>query len=147
LPTISIIFPAITGHNAGDAGASVSVNITHQVHDPGLLQCEIWLAFKDVFHGQAIGLLVTLSAQRPHSRAFAGVKEANLNKGAIGIAPDFTAKGVYFFDQVSLAGPPMEGLQGMRAMLSRFMVNKAFCSPSGHRPVQLHSPRGRRQPQ
>ena len=110
MPTISIIFPAITGYNTGDTGASASINITQQVHDPGLLQCKVWLAFQGVFHGQAIGLLVTLSTQRPHSRAFAGVEQANLNKGAVGIAADFTTQGVNFFDQVSFSGPAHGGI-------------------------------------
>ena len=77
-----------------------------------MLQLKVRLAFQDVFHGQAISLLVTLSAQGLHSRAFAGVEQAHLNKGAVGIATDFTTQGVYFFDQVPFGGPAHRGIAG-----------------------------------
>ena len=44
------------------------------------------------------GAALELGAQSLYRRAFAGVEQANLDKGAVGVAPDLAAQDVDLFD-------------------------------------------------
>jgi hypothetical protein len=73
-----------------------------QICDFGLLDFQIRLGLQDLSHLQAIGLLVTLGAWRPHGWTSGGVEQAELDADGVGDFAHDAAQGIYFADQVSL---------------------------------------------
>src|SRR6266851_5105202 len=56
------ILPAITGDNACHNRSSIRADFAQHASNRGLLQFQVRLALQDIFHGQAIGLLIALRA-------------------------------------------------------------------------------------
>ena len=146
VPVVRITAPAdersAAGEDAGDALAPISVALDEQLVDRGLLQVEAGLSLQRILHRQAIGLLVALRAQRLHGWTFGGVEQPHLDEGAVGGAAHLAAERVDLAHEMALGWPPIEGLQGISATLSRFIVSSSVRDPCAPPPAPPRSPRG-----
>ena len=92
------------GHHATDGGAN-AVALGNQVVTGGLEDIQIGLVFHNMTDRRAVQRTVGLSAGCTYRRAFAAVKNAELDTGFVGGARHSAAQCIDFFYQVAFANP------------------------------------------
>ena len=68
------------------------------------------VAFEEMLEAELVGLLVALGARGPHAGSLAGIEEAPLDGGGIGVETHRATKRVNFADHVALPEPPDGGV-------------------------------------
>ena len=87
------------------ASTSRSVTVACFSSRPGWLSSAYFIA-------QAIGLLVALRAQRLHGGPLAGIEQAHLDEGAVGVAAHLAAERVDLAHEMALGRPADRGVAG-----------------------------------